>query len=211
MQSIFERIGQKYGFEEVKAEFSAFRDFKVKWVRSYKWIQFDVSDYLKGAPEEVMEGVADTLFAKIRGENASYPDVVCNWLTSPEFVQKNQKKYLGRCWGLDGYERLAEAFERLVNAGLVEDDGLVHIEWMNCPRTSVGHSSVLMKVATLNTALKDQPDDVLDFALYTQLAHVNMGFNGSGVSREGVYKNLIDKYPDAKKYAEILKGLGYTF
>ena len=38
--------GIRNGFEEITAEFAAFRDFKLKWTRSYKWICFEVSDYL---------------------------------------------------------------------------------------------------------------------------------------------------------------------
>lgn len=32
--------GIRNGFEDITAEFFAFRDFKLKWTRSYKWISF---------------------------------------------------------------------------------------------------------------------------------------------------------------------------
>ncbi len=43
---IFAAIGAKHGYDSIKAEFAAFNDFKVKWTRSFKWAEFEVSDYL---------------------------------------------------------------------------------------------------------------------------------------------------------------------
>lgn len=60
----------------MKAEFSSFRDLKIKWVRIYKWIEFQVSDYLMRAPEGVIEGLARTIFSKILGTDKSYSDEV---------------------------------------------------------------------------------------------------------------------------------------
>ena len=57
--------GARNGFEDVTAEFSAFRDFKLKWTRSYKWISFEVSDYLRNAPENVIRSLAETVYARM--------------------------------------------------------------------------------------------------------------------------------------------------
>ena len=46
--------GIRNGFEDIQADFSAFRDFKLKWTRSDKWINFEVSDYLRNALEEMI-------------------------------------------------------------------------------------------------------------------------------------------------------------
>lgn len=62
-----QNAGRRNGFEDIQAEFAAFRDFKLKWTRSYRWISFEVSDYLRNAPEDVMDSLAETMFAKMRG------------------------------------------------------------------------------------------------------------------------------------------------
>ena len=51
LNGIFETVGRRYSYDDISAGFSQFRDFKVRWRRSYKWIEFDVSDYLEDAPE----------------------------------------------------------------------------------------------------------------------------------------------------------------
>ena len=52
--------GIRNGFEDISAEFSAYREFKLKWTRFYKLIGFEVSDYLRNAPEHVMQSLAET-------------------------------------------------------------------------------------------------------------------------------------------------------
>ena len=116
-----QNAGRRNGFEDIRAEFAAFRDFKLKWTRSYKWISFEVSDYLKSAPENVIESLAETVFARIRGEDrATYSEKVCDYLNSKEFLEENQRMYLKRYMGisdspggenvdlLDCYRRLTE-------------------------------------------------------------------------------------------------------
>jgi hypothetical protein len=53
-----------------------------------------VSDYLRDAPEDVLEGIARTIFTKIQGDESNYTDEVVGWLTAPEFVEKLQPVYI---------------------------------------------------------------------------------------------------------------------
>ena len=93
--------GVRNGFDEIQAEFSAFRDFKLKWTRSYRWISFEVSDYLRNAPENVIQSLAETVFARIRGEDrTAYSEEVCDYLNSREFLEENQGMYLKRFRGI---------------------------------------------------------------------------------------------------------------
>ena len=53
LNETFKKVGNDFGYE-TSAEYAAFRDLKVRWQRSYKWADFQVSDYLRDAPEEVL-------------------------------------------------------------------------------------------------------------------------------------------------------------
>ncbi len=66
LNEIFERIGEEYGYR-AGAEFAAFKDLKVRWVRTSDWADFKVSDYLRDAPEGVIEDLARTIITKIIG------------------------------------------------------------------------------------------------------------------------------------------------
>ena len=200
--------GIRNGFDEIQAEFSAFRDFKLKWTRSYKWISFEVSDYLRNAPEHVMQSLAETVFARIRGEDrTAYSEEVCDYLNSREFLEENQGMYLKRFRGISETARgenvdLLDCYRRLAERGLVEYDPDLVIRWSSSEDRSrkVGRSSVLMRTIVMNPALdsEDIPEEALDYALYTRICHVNLGF---GPTREN----------DTEKYEAMLTGFAERF
>ena len=59
-------IAEKYGFERASAEFTAYSDFKVRWTRSYTWIDMTVSDYIREAPKTVVADVIEFLIKRIK-------------------------------------------------------------------------------------------------------------------------------------------------
>ncbi len=74
--------GEDYGYNNIAAEFAAYKDFKVRWTRSYRWANFQVSDYLSDAPRAVIDGLADTLFSKIAGgDEKPYSNAMRDWVT----------------------------------------------------------------------------------------------------------------------------------
>ena len=157
--------GIRNGFDEIQAEFSAFRDFKLRWTRSYKWISFEVSDYLRNAPENVMQSLAETVFARIRGEDrTAYSEEVCDYLNSREFLEGNQGMYLKRFRGISETAHgesvdLLDCYRRLAERGLVEYDPDLVIRWSSVGDRSrkVGRSSVLMRTVVMNPAVA--PED----------------------------------------------------
>ena len=72
IESVFQETGKRFGYGDVTVEITDFRDFKVQWKRSYRWIAFRVSDYIEGAPEPVIRDLAEALFGRIAGEDCRY-------------------------------------------------------------------------------------------------------------------------------------------
>ena len=210
--------GIRNGFDEIQAEFSAFRDFKLKWTRSYRWISFEVSDYLRNAPEHVIQSLAETVFARIRGDDgAAYSKEVCDYLNSQEFLDENQKQYLRRFRGISENARgenvdLLDCYRRLAEKGLVEYDPKLVIRWSNSEDRSrkVGRSSVLMRTIVMNPALDSEEisEDALDYALYAQICHVNLGFGPSRENDAQRYEAMLDKYPNRVQAETELRRLG---
>lgn len=111
LTDIFKDVGKEYGFEKVNAEFMEYTDFKVKWTRSYKWADFQVSDYLdKGSPQ-VIRDTADALFSRIMGRypegGPKYPPALTEYLLSDDLI----KNYLD-IW-VKRHEDLQKAPEHL--------------------------------------------------------------------------------------------------
>ncbi len=212
--------GIRNGYEDITAEFSAFRDFKLKWTRSYKWISFEVSDYLRNAPQNVIESLAETVFAKIGGQDKTgYSEEVCEYLSSERFLRDNQDLFLKRFRGISQTPYgenvdLTEVYMRLVDRGLVERDPSLVIRWGASNRSDnrIGHSSVLMKTIIVNPKLdtEDISENALDFALYTQVCRVNLGFSGDKEDNVCRYELTIAEYPEMDKAESELRQHGIS-
>lgn len=210
--------GARNGFEDVTAEFSAFRDFKLKWTRSYKWIRFEVSDYLRNAPQNVIESLAETIYAKIGGQDkTSYSEDVCKYLNSERFLKDNQDLFLKKFRGISHTPcgenvDLAEVYMRLIDRGLVERDPKLVIRWGSSGKGDmrVGHSSVLMKTVLMNPKLdtEDISENALDYALYSQICHTNLGFGPDKSEDAEKYKNMIEAFPRRRSAEDELRNLG---
>lgn len=94
LTAMVQRIGQEFNYKDASAGFEEFRDFKVRWKRSYQWIELEVSDYLQQAPESVVEHLLRCIFSKIRGDDVDYPDDVVDYIDSDEFRAANRTTYL---------------------------------------------------------------------------------------------------------------------
>lgn len=184
LKRIFKTIGSEYGYESVDAEFVAFKEFKVRWQRSYKWAEFKVSDYMMDATPEVIDGLARTLFSKIANtENILYSKDMCEWATSDEFVKSKQPVYLRRSRSLTRntkgkFRNLEGSFGNLLKMGLVKEDPDMVMSWLKEPMSRrTGYSSILMKVIAITPVLDDEnvPEYVLDYVLYHEYLRMTEG------------------------------------
>lgn len=80
LNAAVKELAKEFGYQEALLEFKPFDDFKVKWMRSYKWIELDISDYLEDAPEEVVLSVVRTILQKIANQESDYEPVAVKYL-----------------------------------------------------------------------------------------------------------------------------------
>ena len=201
LTEIFSMVGQRYGYEDVKAEFSALTDFKVRWQRSYKWAIFTVSDYLDRAPDDVLENLAEVLFSKITGQDAEYGDVFLRYVTDKELMRTNRKDFLKRSRNLTkksigDYHDLNDCVNRLRDQRLIPDDIECVLTWDNSGREKAAGVSVLQGVVWVSKALdqKGIPEYVLDYCVFYMMCYLELGFN-PGPDMEYDHRRLIAKHP----------------
>ena len=189
MKGSFGTIGRKYGYDKVGAEFVAYRDFKVKWTRSYKWADFQVSDYLMDAPEVVFEDLADTLFSRITGaEDKPYSPEMTDWITSDGFRRNKQPIYVKRSRNITRspkgeYRDLNESIDRLKGMGLIGSDAKPYLTWTKDDlAATAGYCSTLMDTIVISSALDSDciPDCVTDYALYHEYLVTRDGWANFG-------------------------------
>lgn len=169
---IFGNVGNEYGYENVSVEWSPFKAFKVQWQRSYNWISFRVSDYIKDAPSEVLEALAVSMFKRVKGERGSYSDAFRKYVLAPEFSQKHRKTFIerGRYLYADSENKnLSDSVDRLVKAGLIPEDHNIEVVWDHSYENGLASTySVLMRTIMVSYQLddKDVPDYTIDYAIY---------------------------------------------
>jgi hypothetical protein len=216
LKESFANVGKRYGYDSVTAEFEEFKEFKVKWRRSCGWAEFEVSDYLMGAPQVVLEGMAETIFSKISRESRkSYPRKMLEWITSDDFVRNKQPLYLMRSRNVTRthvgeHADLEDSYKRLVSLGLAEHDDDLKITWTRQPNMKrIGYCSVLMKVIIISSLLDDpsMPSFVIDYVLYHELIHMSRGFDPFGQRHGTDFHALERMYPMQKEAEEWLKRL----
>lgn len=189
----FQKVGEEYGYTSCTVEFIAFKDFKVQWSRSSKFVHFRLSDYLEDAPEEVFEGLARTLFSKIVGkDDVPYSKAMREWVLNPEFSVSKRPIYKDRALYIkdtqSGNEKnLNDSVERLIEMGLVDKDADFEVIWTSNDRTERAAScSVLMRLITVSDRLDDSrvPDYALDFTIYSQYLRIIKGSEVFGITAE---------------------------
>lgn len=192
----FTEAARRNGYDDVQVEVRPFRDLKVKWTRAYKWISFDVSDYIADMPADVANNLAESIMARIRGDEVQgYPESVNGWLTSPEFIANHRSAYLARFHGFSEHGEevdVNDVVEWIRNAGLDIPDDVI-IGWGAGPT----RSSILFRVVKLDRRL-DSPDTLLEDVareLYRQLCAIALGF----VNRRDAeaLRRLTDRFEEA--------------
>ena len=116
-----------------------------------------MSDYLKDVPSEIMASVARTIMSRIRGDmSLPYPESTVGYLSSEEFLRRNQPIYVAR-HGYDNSDesvsKIESSVKRLCDRGLLQPLDGVYLCWSNASQEYVGKSSVLMRAVAINSRL----------------------------------------------------------
>ena len=217
LNEIFKRIGIEFGFDDVNAEYVAFKELKIRWKSSSKWASFEVSDYLANMPENLIEDLAEYVFSKIRNEDRKYPQSVSDWLADPSFLGIYQSLYLKRSGKVltqspEGrYTDLRDSYERLIAFELVEKDDDIFFSWTKGENVrKVGHCTVVMKVVSISSELdsEDVPKFVLDFCIYHELCHIKIGYDPGSEKHDKEFDELLKRYPKRKEAEDWIVNAG---
>lgn len=211
MHQIFSEIGHRHGYESVSAEYSAFKDFKAFWERGYKYISFQISDYVMDAPLDAVKSLAERIFSSIEGNEMPYSDSMKEWALSKNFIEKARPLYLRRSRNIKRdpkgkFRDLNLSLARLREMGLIEGDEDVYITWTREELASrTGYCSALMKTIVMSSVFdkEDVPNSALDFAVYYHYLVMKEARMTFGSRMSDRYIEDLKKYPayrDAERF-----------
>lgn len=213
LRTSFREVGKRYGYENVDAEFVAFKDFKISWERSYRRASFHVSDYAMDAPKSVMKCLAESIFSKMIGmEGRPYTEEMKDWALSEEFLTTKQPLYILRSKNLSGLSRgyvkdLEDSLLRLKKMGLIRNTMNPKLSWTKeMLNSETGYCSPLMNVIGISCYfdMEDVPDYVIDFVVYRQCLILEEGRQCFGMEPKRDYICTETRYP---RYSEAMRWL----
>lgn len=114
-----EAVSKKYGFQTATADFKPFKDFKLRWERSFTQINFHISDYLNRAPENVISDLIEHVLKaimRIRNDSA-YPKSFRDYVRSEDFLRNKKKIFLRRTNLQEAPSSLVETVKEICDPG----------------------------------------------------------------------------------------------
>lgn len=203
LTAIAVQCGEEHGFEYVEAEFSELSDFKVRWTRTWAQVSFEVSDYLRGAPESVVRSLLSTVFDRMNGDETPYPADVKGYLQDPAFRMAHRNEWLSRHHVIpdtDMGHRLYSAIGRLTVAGLIPRDMPADIVWGWCPASEcayrAGTASSVMHGLVVSDALRTARNGTLDYVVFRLYLMATIPI---GEDRATRFYEMLDRYPVSER------------
>ncbi len=218
MQEAFRNVGADYGYVVNRATFVESCDLKVKWARCGRDVEMWVTDYMKGAPKDILESLARTIFSRMTGDmDEPYGEDLVEYLTKEGFIGEFQPIYLSRLGCASAspvgrYKDLRKCVERLVESKKIKPLPQTYCGWLPVGLgDSAGHSSPLMRSVCINSRLdsNDISDELLDFCVYTQMIKIEQGFSPTNTPNNKLTL-AVESYPDSERLIGDLCRIGLS-
>lgn len=217
LTDVFISLGREHGYDDVVAEFAPFKEFKSTWRRLGSSVRFQISDYMVGADHGALEDYAASLYERLsrRSRKSIYTPRLTSWLTSRDFLSRNQALYLERSRNLSLDHRgrvydLQEAYLSLRDQGLVRACPDAVFNWtVRDNRRKVGYCSVLMKVVAISSIMDSEkvPPFVSEYVLYHELLHLQDGLRPGSRCHDRDFHERERLHPRWKESEEWLRRL----
>lgn len=167
-------------------QFTAFSDLKVRWEKEPdnepNKIDFFISDYLRGAPQDVIDDLIYELvktifigpgYPSITG--MVYPESVLKYLSGSDFLKQSQSAFLRRRRlsedFVDGiYHDLRDVVNRLTSLKMVKINPNLKVLWSSgLDRAAMSFPQWKVILVSSDLDLIDIPESVLECVVYNQM------------------------------------------
>lgn len=193
LDTAFKGAAARLGLGRVRAEFYPFSELRHTWTHNGGELSFRISDYLEGAPQEIIESLSGYLLCRAQHMTCA-ADVGAPYLAyanSRAFWASVKETYLSRARRLsfeaDGGSRNLKIVFNYVNSRYFSGRAPEPIlAWVSeSPRRRLGFYFEPLRLLAANRILDSEsiPRYVLEFVMYHELLHHLSAGDGGRVRR----------------------------
>ena len=195
-------------FGIVTAEYVGRKEFYYSWMVRGDSIHMQISDYMRGCPEDVLSDMCVMICRRAKGLQWSESDTFLDYVTSDDFILRNRPTYISRSRNLirsdsGDVHNLSESVQRLLDSGILEESDISnsYISWTRRDsKRRVGFCSTMFRLVGISAALDsvDVSEHTLDYVVYHECLHLRQGYRPSHRVHDSVFRQWEHEYPGWK-------------
>ena len=182
------------------------KEFFYSWRVRGDSIEITLSDYLNGAPDEVVCDVAAMVCRRAKGLQWSEPDSFVHYVSDPDFIAEYRPVYIRRSKNLTRsdmgeYHCLMDSVQRLLDNGMLEPEDIenAYMSWtLRDSSRRLGFCSTMFRVVGISSILDspDVDDDMRDYVVYHECLHLRQRYSTSRRPHDSRFRAWERAYPD---------------
>ena len=206
--------------DSVKADYVRKKDFFYAWAIRNGVATIQISDYLQGAPGDVLSDLGVMIVR--RGKNLLWeePQSFIDFVSTDDFIVSRRPTFIRRSKNLLRTDRGEHAFlpdsvQRLIDSGLLEASDIDN-SWFSWTRRDnlrrVGFCATMFRVVGISSVLDspDIPDEVLDYVVYHECLHLRQGYRPSHRVHDAEFRRWERSYPGWEDCEKVLRSLSLS-
>ncbi len=204
-------------FPEVSASFVRRKEFGYSWRCTGKSIQIGISDYLDGAPDQVVSDYSEMICRRAKRLPWSVPESYLEFVCGDEYIVSRRPVYIARSRNLSRsvtgeHADLTDSVQRLLDMGLLAPSDIdnSYISWTRRDtRRRVGFCSTMFRVVGISAALDSDsvPDYARDYVVYHECLHLRQRYRPDNRTHDRQFRAWERAYPQWSEAEAVLKRL----
>lgn len=198
----------------VDASFIPKKDFYYAWSARDGVATVQISDYLEGAPEDVLSDFGEMIVRRALGRKWEPPASFTEYIATPEYIVSRRPVFVRRSKNLMRTDRgdarfLPDSVDRLMDAGLLDASDIENSMFSWTRRDShrrFGFCSTMFRVVGVSSILdsEDVPDELVDFVVYHECLHLRQGYRPGGRVHDTEFRAWERSYPSWRECEQAL-------
>ena len=191
--------------DRVDADFVAKKDFYYAWSLGKGTAVVRISDYLEGAPDDVLCDFGEMIVRRAKNLQWTEPDSFMSFVCSDEYILSRRPVFIRRSRNLLRTDAGACAFlpdsvDRLMDSGLLSPSDIRNsvFSWTRTESTRrLGFCSTMFRVVGISSAL-DSPhvsDELRDYVVYHECLHLRQGYRPSHRVHDSEFRRWEHSFP----------------